>query len=281
MWQRQIHSLAPSPARASTSPPAAGRGRCTRPSPPRQLARVHLVVARARCPTAPSREVLGRALQRVVHELRRVEELLAPVDDLPLAVQPDVLHQRDERVEDLGDAAAERGRRQVDDARALQRLGELADLLDQRPADDVRVVGEGLLADGDGLEHRSAEAIATGVVARSARGARRARTSTVAALAVADDLERHRLRPAVAAAAPGRGRSRSRTGVSVDLRDDVAARRGTGAPGSAPRRSPASQPGVVGRAVLDDLLDPRARARCRGRSARRAAGRRAVVATPR
>jgi hypothetical protein len=43
-----------------------------------------------------------------VHELRRVEELLAPVDDVPLAVEADVLHERDERVEDLRHPAAER-----------------------------------------------------------------------------------------------------------------------------------------------------------------------------
>ena len=80
-----------------------------------------------------------------MHQLRRVEELLAPVDHLPLDVDADVAHQRDERVEDLRDAAAERRRREVEDALALQRLGELADLLDERPADDVRVVGERLV----------------------------------------------------------------------------------------------------------------------------------------
>ena len=120
-----------------------------------ELARVHLVVAPPRVPLLVG-QVLGRALQRVVHHLGRVEELLAPVDHLPLDVEPDVDHQRHERVEDLRDAAAERGRRDVQDALALQRLGELADLVDQGAADDVRVVGEALVADGDGLEHGAA-----------------------------------------------------------------------------------------------------------------------------
>ncbi len=120
-----------------------------------QLARVDLVVA------APGRplllvEILGRALQRVVHQLGRVEELFAAVDHLPLAVQADVAHQRHERVQDLRDAAAERGRRDVHHALALQRLGQLADLGDQLAAADVRVVGERLVGDGDGLEHAAA-----------------------------------------------------------------------------------------------------------------------------
>jgi len=84
-----------------------------------------------------------------------VEELLAPVDDLPLDVDADVLHQRDQRVEDLRDAAAERGRRHVHDPGALQRFGELADLRDLLPAEDVRVVGEGLGPQGHGLEHEA------------------------------------------------------------------------------------------------------------------------------
>ena len=120
-----------------------------------ELARVDLVVA------PPDRplflvEVLRRALQRVVHQLGRVEELFAPVDHLPLAVQAHVAHQRHERVEDLRDAAAEGGRGDVHDPLALQRLGELADFGDQLPAADVRVVGERLVSDGHGLEHAAA-----------------------------------------------------------------------------------------------------------------------------
>ena len=83
----------------------------------RQLARVHLVVAAPGVPLLVG-EVLRVALQRVVHHLRRVEELLAAVDHVPLDVEADVLHQRDQRVEDLRDAAAEGGRGQVQDALA-------------------------------------------------------------------------------------------------------------------------------------------------------------------
>ena len=129
---------------------------------------VDLVVAQPGLPLLLG-QVLGIALERVVHHLGRVEELLAPVDHLPLAVEPDVDHQRDQRVEDLRHAAAERGRRDVEDALALQPLGALADLVDQRAADDARVVGEVLVGDGDGLEHGGAPAI--GASARHDTGA--------------------------------------------------------------------------------------------------------------
>ena len=82
-----------------------------------------------------------------MHDLGGVEELLPAVDHLPLAIEPDVDHQRDERVQDLGHAAAERGRRHVQDALSLEPLGALADLVDHRPADDAGVIGEVLVAD--------------------------------------------------------------------------------------------------------------------------------------
>jgi hypothetical protein len=41
----------------------------------------------------------------------------------------------------------------VDDAPALERLRQLTDLLDERAADDVCVVGEALVGQRDGLEH--------------------------------------------------------------------------------------------------------------------------------
>ena len=91
-----------------------------------------------------------------MHQLGRVEELFAAVDHLPLAVQADVAHQRHERVEDLRDAAAEGGGGDVHHALALQRLGQLADFGDQLAPADVRVVGERLVRDGDGLEHAAA-----------------------------------------------------------------------------------------------------------------------------
>jgi hypothetical protein len=77
-----------------------------------------------------------------VHDLGGVEELLATVDHVPLGHEPDVDHQRDERVEDLRDTPAERGRRDVQDPLAGKPLGALQDLLDERPPDDARVIGE-------------------------------------------------------------------------------------------------------------------------------------------
>ena len=90
-----------------------------------------------------------RALQAVVDRLRDVEELVLAVDDPPLDVEARVRHQRHERVVDLGDAAAERGRRDVHDALALQRLGEPLDLVHQTARDQRGVVAERLVADVD------------------------------------------------------------------------------------------------------------------------------------
>ena len=59
-------------------------------------------------------ERVGVALQRVVEALGDVVELLAPEHDLPLGVDADVVHQRDQRVEDLRHAAAERGGGEVE-----------------------------------------------------------------------------------------------------------------------------------------------------------------------
>ena len=184
--QRRAVALRCTGAAARSSPGSASRRRCgsARPSacafsgtsessaagcgswtmqtsqPARQLAGVHLVVLVPGRPLLLG-EVLRVALERVVHELRGVEELLAAVDDLPLDLEADVAHQRDQRVEDLRHPAAERGGAQVDDALALQRLGELADLLDERATDDVGVVGEALVG-----RARRAEALRTTFLVR-------------------------------------------------------------------------------------------------------------------
>jgi hypothetical protein len=50
----------------------------------------------------------------------------------------------------------------MDDALALQRLGELADFGDQLAADDVRVIGERLVGNGYGLEHAAARYLTPG-----------------------------------------------------------------------------------------------------------------------
>ena len=59
-----------------------------------------------------------------------------------------------QRVVDLGDPASERGRREVEHALPLERLGERADLVHQPAADERRVVGELLVTDVDVLKHR-------------------------------------------------------------------------------------------------------------------------------
>src|SRR5687767_10924378 len=117
-----------------------------------ELLRVHLVVALPRAPLL-LRQVLGIPLKRVVHQLGRVEELLAAEDDLPVRVDADVAHQRNERVEDLRHAAAEGGRGEVEHLQPAQLLRHLADLLDQRPAREMRVVSKRLVPDPDRLKH--------------------------------------------------------------------------------------------------------------------------------
>ena len=94
------------------------------------------------------------ALERVVDRLRDAEELVGALDDPPLDVEPRIDHQRDQRVVDLGHAAAERGRREMHDALAAQRLGETVDLLHQAARRQRRIVGEGLVSGVDELEHQ-------------------------------------------------------------------------------------------------------------------------------
>ena len=94
-------------------------------------------------------------LQRVVDRLRDVEELVGAADDPPLCLESGALHQRDQRVVDLRDAAAERGRREVDDALPLERLREPADLVHEPARRDRRVVAQRFVTDVDELEHDS------------------------------------------------------------------------------------------------------------------------------
>ena len=93
------------------------------------------------------------ALERVVDRLRDVVELLLPLDDAPLGVDPRVDHERDERVLDLGHAAAEGRRREVQHPAALERLGQGSDLFRERPADERVVIGQRLVSDVHAL-HR-------------------------------------------------------------------------------------------------------------------------------
>ena len=70
-----------------------------------------------------------------------------------IGLDPDVVHQRDQRVEDLGDPAAERGGGQVEHAKTLEALRELANLLDEGSSDQVGVVGEALVAHRNRRQH--------------------------------------------------------------------------------------------------------------------------------
>ena len=65
-------------------------------------------------------EVDGVALQAVVEALGDVEELRRSGDDLPLGLEAGVVHERHQRVEDLGDAAAEGRGVDVQHAAALR-----------------------------------------------------------------------------------------------------------------------------------------------------------------
>ena len=259
MWQRQIQPVAFSGTSESS---AAGCGSCTTHTsqPSDELARVHLVVLRPGRPLLLG-EVLRVALQRVVHQLRRVEELLAAVDHLPLDLEPDVAHQRHERVEDLRDAAAERGGRQVHDAPALQRLGELADLLDERAADDVRVVGEALVGEGDGLEHGRRDDTGKAGAAQPASGEPESGRSPSLTVTSRRSPSRHASTVTVApgsSSATARERSSgSSTGRPSMLRDHVAAVAVAARPGSvvARRRRRAGPPSSAGPSG-DDVLDP-------------------------
>src|ERR671935_60031 len=71
----------------------------------------------------------------------------------PSVSEARVAHERDQRVVDLGDAAAEGRGGEMHDALALERLGELADLVHEPARRDRRVVAQGLVTDVDELEH--------------------------------------------------------------------------------------------------------------------------------
>jgi hypothetical protein len=72
-----------------------------------------------------------------------------------ISLHADVLHQRQEGVEDLCDAAAKRGGGEMQDAQSFSFLGELADLLHECLSYEMGVVGERLVSYRDRLEHGS------------------------------------------------------------------------------------------------------------------------------
>src|SRR5262249_22539412 len=98
---------------------------------------------------------LRGALEGVVNRLRRTEELVGALDDPPLGVESGVPHQRNERVKDLGHAAAEGRHRKVQDTLAFDLSREPANLIHRVARRDRPVVEQGLVADVDELEHRT------------------------------------------------------------------------------------------------------------------------------
>jgi len=75
-------------------------------------------------------------LQAVMHRLRDVKELVGAADHLPVGFEAEVRHQRHERGQNLGDAAAERRGVDVQHPRPAQPPGQFQNLSYARVADD-------------------------------------------------------------------------------------------------------------------------------------------------
>ena len=118
---------------------------------PLQLARVELGVAVVDLPVLRRESECGLPWRALCIIFVTLKNSSRPIRICQSHSRPDVAHQRDERVEDLGHAAAHGGRVEVQDPLARERLGELVDLLDQGLAGEVPVVGYRLVADANGL----------------------------------------------------------------------------------------------------------------------------------
>ena len=81
-------------------------------------------------------------MQRVVEGLGHLEEIVPAGHDLPANVESQLGKDGDQAVKDFGDAAAHGGRIHHLDAAALQALGERAEFVDLRQAEDRCVVVE-------------------------------------------------------------------------------------------------------------------------------------------
>ena len=233
--------------------------------------RVHRVVGLEDLPLLVG-DRLRVALERVVHQLRDVEELLAAEDHLPVRVEPDVAHQRHQRVEDLRDAAAERGRADVQDALALQGLGELADLARSARGRRCACSRRATCGRGRPPEARAADpsSAAHGLALVRERPPRDllGRSPSVTSSCCASPS---RMMSSVTSS-PGSSSEmiRGRSALLVDLLavdggDHVAAGRDLAGPGSGScrrRLSPASSAGPP----ADDLARPARRCRRRGRA---------------
>ena len=188
MWQRQSSRRPSRDERASAA--AAGRGRCTRPSR-RESSRAFISLYCAQVAHWSSVRSCGLPCS-ALDELGRVEELLAPVDHLPLDLEPDVAHERHERVEDLRHAAAESGRGQVHDAPPLQRLGELATSSTRRRRGACSRRGSCVRGRRAGARERGRYREARPISRRRSRGSGRSPSFTrTGALAVARRLHDH------------------------------------------------------------------------------------------
>ena len=110
---------------SSASPPAAGRGRPRSRTGRRRAARCR-GPSRGRCSASPCVHSMSAPCSALCTALVTREELVAAVHHLPVGVDADAAEQRHVGREQLGDAAAVGGGVDVEDPRALQRLGQLA-----------------------------------------------------------------------------------------------------------------------------------------------------------
>ena len=97
--------------------------------------------------------VVVHALQTVVHRLGDVEELVAALHHLPVGGEAYIVHQRYQRAEDLGDAAAECRRIDVEYAGAAKAIRQPEDFFCPFLADDRAVRLERLWGRRDRTEH--------------------------------------------------------------------------------------------------------------------------------
>ena len=191
--RREVDVPAPDPFRArrpprwSMTPTGCGSWTTRSRSVGVDLARVQLLEVRGRRRAAPRSAPAGCPAARCGSSSSTAKNASAPLMIRHSTVEPRVLHQRDERVLDLGDAAAERRRGELEHARAGERRGELADLVHQPAGRDRRVVRKRLVTDVDELEHARG-----GARSASARGSSRSAGASRACRAASRSRTRRR-----------------------------------------------------------------------------------------
>ena len=131
------------------------------------------------------------ALQRVVDGLGDVEEPVRTLDHDPRRLDAEVVHQRDLRLEQLGDTAAVGGAADVQDPEPLELPRRLSEAIEGLLPCRLRVLRHTLGLDRDDREHARS--------LRAARGTgRRLRHRAARALAVGDPSARRRTSPGLA-----------------------------------------------------------------------------------